>query len=649
MCGIVGIVASNGSVPLGVLERATRSLAHRGPDDSGTVILRETEPEPVEIGFGNRRLAILDLSAAGHQPMRDPETGNWTVYNGEIYNFREVRERLVAGGATFSSHCDTEVVLKAYSRWGEGCLGHLRGMFAIAIWDAARRRLFLARDPMGIKPLYYAQAGERFLFASEVRTLLETGLLPRTLDPAGLLNFLSFGSVCDPNTLVEGVSALRAGHFMFWERGTAREQMYWDLIDRRGDGRAGFSVPNQRGGDPSVGEARDGALTSEAVEDRLRDCIRDSVRMQMVSDVPVGVFLSGGIDSSSLVALLSREFSISTFSIVFREAEFSEAEFSREVARRFRSDHHEILLSQQDALEAIPNAISAMDQPTIDGINTYIVSEHARAAGIKVALSGLGGDELFAGYSSFRTVPRMEQFLGWWQAVPRAVRQPMAGAFGRVCAASDQNRKLLELAEGNGTAPHPYFLSRMLFTEAQRSLLMKPDKATQEKTATQLQQSLERCAELDAVNRVSYLETRHYMLNTLLRDSDAMSMAKGLEVRVPLIDHWLAERVLRIPGDRKLHERTPKPLLVEALDGALPDGIVHRQKRGFTLPFERWLREDLRREVLDSLEAIGDGKLGGWVRQAGAKRIWEDFEAGKTSWSRPWSLHVLQRWCERNL
>src|SRR5438874_303293 len=229
MCGIVGIVVQRGSVDPDILERATQSLAHRGPDDSGTIIIRDTIPQAVEAGLGHRRLAILDLSPLGHQPMQDPETGNWIVYNGEIYNFREIREELEREGVSFRGRSDTEVLLRAYGRWGEGCLPTLRGMFAFAIWDAKLHQLFLARDPMGIKPLYYFSSDRHFLFASEVRTLLGTGLVPRRIDRAGLINYLAFGSAYDPVTLVEGISALRPGHSLVWEDGTLHQRMYWDL------------------------------------------------------------------------------------------------------------------------------------------------------------------------------------------------------------------------------------------------------------------------------------------------------------------------------------------------------------------------------------------------------------------------------------
>src|ERR1700722_1189121 len=542
MCGIFGIVARNAQVPADVLERATASLAHRGPDDSGTVIVRDSAPEPVEIGLGNRRLAILDLTPLGHQPMHDPETGNWIVHNGEIYNYRDVRRELDQSGTKFTSHSDTEVLLKAYARWGEACLTKFRGMFAFALWDAHQHRLFVARDPMGIKPLYYAQSGAYFLFASEVRTLLGTGLIPRRLDQAGLLNYLAFGSACDPLTLVEGIHALPAGHSLTWQSGTVRQSCYWDLVD---DGTAIDSATSDVS--PDAAEYRNSAST-------LQPMLEEAVRLQLVSDVPVGVFLSGGINSSALVSILSRGgVTPATFSIVFREAEFSEGEFSRAIAQRFHTDHHEITVSQSDLLAAIPDALRAMDLPTMDGVNTFFVSRETRRAGVKVVLSGLGGDEVFAGYSSFHAVPRMESFARFWKHVPHLLRDSTASVFAAVAPESDKSRKLISLATDNGRLMHPYFLSRMLFTAQQRDLLSPSMDGTAIDASTRTQrESLERTASLDPVNRVSYLESRCYMLNTLLRDADFMSMSQGLEVRVPLIDHQLAKQVLALPGKWKL-------------------------------------------------------------------------------------------------
>ncbi len=540
--------------------------------------------------------------------------------------------KMEQAGTTFVSNSDTEVLLKAYGRWGQDCLLKFRGIFAFAIWDARRHALFLARDPMGIKPLYYAQSGEYFIFASEVRTLLGTGLVPRQIDHAGLINYLTFGSAYDPLTLVEGVHSLPAGHTLTWSDGTVHLSSYWDLVDEE----VGAVAP---------------LSSSEALE-QLRPLLEESVRMQLVSDVPVGVFLSGGIDSSALVSILSRGgVTPSTFSIVFREAEFSEAEHSRAIAKTFRTDHHEIVVSQSDVLAALPQALQAMDLPTMDGVNTYFVSRETRAAGVKVALSGLGGDEVFAGYSSFRSVPRMERFARRWNHLPGPLHGPLATAFAMLSPSNDRNRKLASLARDNGRLLHPYFLTRMLFTPGQRDRLLSDTNAATTQSANASQRdSLQRSLSLDAINRVSYLESRCYMLNTLLRDADFMSMSQGLEVRVPLIDHHLAKAVLALPGAWKLNG-TPKKLLVEALGGSLPDEVVHRPKRGFTLPFEQWMRQELRAEIEPVLDAkhIRAGALGGLLDADQVQQVWKDFLRGAVSWSRPWSQYVLQRWCELHL
>jgi asparagine synthase (glutamine-hydrolysing) len=579
--------------------------------------------------------------------MSDPATGNWIVYNGEVYNFREVRAKLERAGLHFSSSSDTEVILKAYAHWGEACLHEFRGMFAFAIWDAQRRRLFVARDPMGIKPLYYFHSEKHFMFSSEVRTLLGTGLVPRRIDPAGLISYLTFGSLYGPFTLVEGVTSLAPGHYLTWD-GQVMETRYWDLA---GEGDADVEPVGRDLTAPCRNACEMGHRQRDELESQVATLLDESVRMQLVSDVPVGVFLSGGIDSSSLVAILSRNgVRPSTFSVVFNESDYSEAECSRAIAQQFRTDHHEIVVSQPDFFAAISPAIHAMDLPTIDGINTYFVAERTRAAGVKVALSGLGGDEMFAGYSSFRTVPRMEKFANVWGQIPPTLRSRLANVFAAFVPGSDQNRKLVALV-GNGTGiAHPYFLSRMLFTPEQRDRLLPETCSGLLRRAEQpWHQSLGRTASLDPINRVSYLEARCYMLNTLLRDSDFMSMAHGLEVRVPLIDQRLVRAVLALPGAWKVDARTPKPLLVKALGGQLPDKIIHRPKRGFTLPFDHWLRDALRPAVDASLRNIEDGPLGSWIDGAAARNVWQDFLAGRTSWSRPWSLYVLQRWCEQHL
>jgi asparagine synthase (glutamine-hydrolysing) len=637
MGGIFGILASNGSISKTALERATDSLAHRGPDDKGTVVIQAGTSSHLEVGLGSRRLAVLDLSPSGHQPMQDAETGNWIVYDGEIYNFRELRTRLQGEGVRFVSQSDTEVLLKAYGRWGEKCLSELRGMFAFAIWDAKRSRLLLGRDPMGIKPLYYCSAGQYFLFASELRTLLGTGLIPRRLDPAGLINYLNFGSVYDPLTMIAGVSALEAGHYAAWENGRVTDAMYWDLAPH---GRASTASSYLAGNETA----------RKDLENDIYATLDQAVRMHTVSDVPVGLFLSGGIDSSSVAGILSRAgIRLKSFSIIFREDEYSEAQYSRVVARAFATEHQEIMVSQRDVLDAIPHALKAMDQPTIDGLNTFLSARQTRAAGIKVALSGLGGDELFAGYSTFRDVLRMERFDRLCGRFPSILRRPLVRMFASLAPDTDQNRKLTSLGGGRDRALHPYFLARALFTSEQRdSLLASVDEGSRARANAPLQESLRHARALDPINRISYLEARCYMLNTLLRESDVMSMAHGLELRVPLIDHQLADKLLSMPGAWKLDSNVPKPLLVGALKGALPSEIVHHKKQGFTLPFDRWLRENLRAEMEAALPKIGQGPLGPLLNHDSVTQVWDDFLSQRTSWSRIWSLYVLERWCELN-
>jgi len=643
MCGIFGIVSREGEFPREVLARAERSLAHRGPDDAGTVVI-EGEAAFGHIGFAHTRLSIIDLSPLGHQPMQDPVTGSWIVYNGEIYNFRDLRRELESTGVEFRSQSDTEVILAAYRVWGEGCLSRLRGMFAFGLWDAPRKRLLLARDPMGIKPLYYFQTETVSLFASEVRTLLQTGLVPRKLDSTGVLSYLAFGSVYEPWTIVEGVSALPPGSILTVEGGSVSGREYWN--------------PLRKAVGPDPGEESSPDRDSPA--DRLPAILRDAVLSHLVSDVPVGVFLSGGIDSSSLVAILSHNgVRANTFSLVFGEEEFDEGQYSRTVARRFGTEHHEIPVSPDDTLALLPEALRAMDQPTIDGINTYLVSAKTREAGVKVALTGLGADEMFAGYSNFRRVPRMERFVRRFGRLPGLARRTLAASMVAFGAKSDRNRKLAELASVPGLIAqpdllhpyfvHPYFLARMLFAPAERKRLFGSGRyeAAEQTLASALRKSVAESQSLDPVNRVSYLESHFYMRNTLLRDSDFMSMAHGLELRVPFLDRSLVENCFRIPGPKKLQRKPPKSLLLASLGVELPREIVDRPKRGFTMPFERWLRGEMRPVVEPALLGADSDQTG--LDPGAVRDVWNRFLARQTSWSRPWSLFVLQRWCEQNL
>jgi asparagine synthase (glutamine-hydrolysing) len=630
MCGILGAVGSPDEIREECLLQGLAALAHRGPDDTGWHVIRKTGAQPTSIFLGNRRLAILDLSPAGHQPMQDPDTGNWIVYNGEIYNFREIRCELESHGLSFDSHSDTEVILKAYGKWGAGCLDYFRGMFAFAIWDARERGLFLARDRFGEKPLYYFRRNGLFLFSSEVRSLLQTGLIPRQIDEVGLMEYLRYGSVLNPDTLIRGIHSLSPAHYLLIKDGELTVRKYWDL-----------STPEREITAPSQVRHIGPEIIAE-----LRTQLEDAILLRTVSDVPVGVFLSGGIDSSALVALLSSKHpSLSTFSVVFDESDYSEAEYSRSISTRFGTDHHEIEISSHAVMTSLPQIIGAMDQPTVDGVNTYIISRETRRMGFKAALSGLGADEIFAGYETFTAVPRMERFAWYASIVNPALRRMLAAIIGP----PNSNRrpraeKLAALIEGDISIPHPYALARTLFMPRQlRQLSLAGDGRSAESAMSPLADIVKWAARFDPVNRTSYLELRHYMANTLLRDSDVMSMAHGLELRVPFVDHKLAEFLFWIPGSSKLKPGLPKWLLIEALQGLLPQQVVRRPKRGFTFPFELWLKKEMRRDIEDVLLDSSANLLAGIDRKFVAT-VWNDFLTGKTTWSRPWSLYVLKQW-----
>lgn len=604
-------------------------LTHRGPDDHGMEILPLQSQPGYCIGLAARRLAILDLSPAGHQPMYDPRSDCWIVFNGEIFNFREIRAELEKLGYSFNSRGDTEVLLKAYGQWGGACVDRLRGMFAFAVWDVKKERLLLARDQLGVKPLYYCTVQGGLGFSSEVRALIGSGLVPRRVDPRGLASYLAFGAVQDRLTMVEGVYALPPGHALVWQNGSCQDWAYWSL---------------------SEVACRDPVTDSRAEAiDIVHRILVETISLHLASDVPLGVFLSGGVDSSSILALAAETHKepLATFSVVFPQREYSEVEHSDLVAQTFGSRHLKLEVREEQLLQSWPDALVSMDQPSIDGINTYMVSLACKRAGITVALSGLGGDEIFAGYSSFRSVPRMmrvQPYLRWmrplWETTETHLGPP------------DANRlaKLWALATENYPGSHPYFLSRALFLPSViRTLLpQKPRQEFCDSGIGGIPDFTESIRHLDPVNQVSVLEGSTYMPNMLLRDTDCMSMAHSLEVRVPFADHRLWEHVLPLSGRLKLDSRMPKPLLVEAVRPRLPEKICLRRKMGFTLPFKEWLQGPLRNVIEHELCDAWDDFP--WpLDPSVVSAVWDSFLRGKTNWSRPWSLFVLKQWIRRNI
>lgn len=631
MCGLAGILTLDPGLDIRpALSRMQQALQHRGPDDQG---LEEVSlPAGCRLGLAHTRLAILDLSPAGHQPMCDPRSGSWIAYNGEVYNHLELRRGL--GCEAFRSTSDTETVLRAWVESGVESLAQLRGMFAFALLDAPRRQLWLVRDRLGIKPLYAARVGSgTWVWASEVRALLASGLIRGRMDPRALHSYLAFGSPPAPWTMLSDVQSLPPG-----------ETWCFDVSP----GVTGLEPKRNRYWHPPFSNEPPSTTYSEAVE-RLRGVLLEAASQHMISDVPVGVFLSGGIDSSSVVAALaSQGHRLHTFSVTFDEHEYDESTHSRQIAERFGTEHTELRLSPRDILAEMPRAVVAYDQPSIDGINTYFITAAVRQAGIKVAMSGLGGDEVFAGYPNFRLNWQLEQpvyraaahlthlALRWFR--PRDTR---TRRLGKVL---DQSANRLQRYVVMREIMHRDLRSRLLCEPPPSDIVPLPDALTADLANA--------AASADPVNAYSLLELSLYMANTLLRDADQMSMAHAVEIRVPLVDHVLVEVAARLPGRWKLPRRkssSPKPLLTASLPVRLPQQTVRRKKMGFVFPWERWLRNELRdwaAEALTDQTALANVGLNGDA----VGSLWNDFLANRPGIRHPEILcltHVL-RWSTKH-
>lgn len=645
MCGIAGIVrfavqhghqSGEGEAAAkftNSLRRMVGKLQHRGPDDEGVATCEHSHGG---VFLGHTRLSILDLSAAGHQPMADGSTGNQLTFNGEIYNHKELRRMLPNDCGAWESQSDTETLLRAYAIWGQECLEKLRGMFAFGVWDHGRQRLLLARDRLGIKPLYYF-IGEGFLaFASEVRALLASGLVRRQIDEVALWEYLAYQSIPAPRTLIRGVRALPPGSWLSVDSyGNITQGQYWNSLE-------------------NVAQDAPHATEREA-QARVRELLHEAVESHLLSDVPVGAFLSGGIDSSAIAALI-KEVGQSplTFSVVFAEDSYSEAQHARLVARHINAEHTEIVLSESDLLDQLPAALGAMDQPTGDGVNTYVVSHAVRSAGLKVALSGLGGDEFFAGYPSFKRIQKLSPYLNVWSRAPKSLRALTARVVKAVAGDTLAAAKVASILESDGSVASVYPLLRQVLTHGQRRYLLSDAwlsrvGGTSDPYPKLLSDSFMLSPEADSFSMVSYAESRTYMHDVLLRDTDQMSMSHALEVRVPLLDHKLVEYLMGLPRRYKMSNGTPKRLLVESLGNILPSEIVHRPKQGFTLPFSPWMKGALRNfceERLSPERISGRGIM----RPERVQKLWANFLSGQAnvSWSRLWVLVVLEEWLSVN-
>jgi len=639
MCGITGAIGLVQAELIQAVATANQRQQHRGPDDAG-----EWQSGPLGSHgamFGFRRLAILDLTQDGHQPMIDAKTGNAIVFNGEIYNFQELRQELQQQGVQFASRGDTEVILRGYARWGRCILERLRGMFAVAIWDASRRRVLLARDRLGIKPLFYTQVtrpdgGRALLFASELRSLLATGLTGRRLHPEALATYLWNGFVVGEQSLVEGIRQLAPGSAMELdpEQPEAAPRRYWQQ--------------------PQAQPRADGV-------ELLRAELDTAMRQHLVSDVPLGVFLSGGIDSSAVAAMAASAVggaNVKTFNISFDEVEFDESVHARAVATALGTEHTDVRLRQDHFRDHLGAALAAIDQPSFDGINTWFVSKAVRDAGVTVALAGTGGDELFGGYRSFAEVPRSARLAHRCRWLPRGLLRGAANAvarakLGRAGEVPPQTRwgKLGDVLCADGSLLAAYQVAYSLFTEEFHAALMatQPGRVQRGLPQNHANTLTELTRGQPDLHAVGMLEVANFLGERLLRDTDWASMAVSLEVRVPLLDHRVLEAAAAVPIDARFLPTGKKMLLRQLALQRLDQGLFDRPKSGFVLPIEGWCRQQLRQEVEATLLDATACRAAG-LQPEPVARLWRAFRADAPGlyWSRIWVLFVLLRWCREH-
>jgi asparagine synthase (glutamine-hydrolysing) len=624
MCGIAGIVSfhSNNELYSGAIEKMALAIAHRGPDSQG--IWKQED-----CYLAHRRLSIIDLSDAGNQPFLSSDGRYVLIYNGELYNYKQLKlelQRVEQGSKSlpyiFKTNTDTEVVLASFIRWGKECLTKFNGMFAFAIWDKEEKRLFIARDRMGIKPLYYSFQNNFFCFASEIRSILKSGLQKNTIHQQAFAEFIQYATVHAPNTIIKGISMLMPGHFLELHEGKCHTVQYWNINQ--------YAKNKQE---------QDYKQTCRKVNELLTH----SVERRLVADVPFGAFLSGGIDSSAIVGLMSKVSSepIDTFNVTFDESEFSESVYAKQIAQKYNTRHHEIKLTPQDFLNQLPEALQALDHPSVDGINSYIVSKATKKAGVTMALSGLGGDELFAGYDIFKRFYELEK-KAWLNIVPVFSRKVLGKAIElrKKSVQGDKTAEILSLQKVDGLNAYP--INRKFFSEKDyKSILKHP---------IQTDQFIKKIIQLSStdsehiLSRVSLFEIQTYMQNVLLRDTDQMSMAVALEVRVPFLDYHLVQYALGIPDEHK-YPHTPKKLLVDSLGDILPNDIVNRPKMGFVLPWQNWLKEDLKSFAEKNIIQFSKRSD---VNEKAVMNLWNRFLANdvKISWSRIWHLIILNHWLE---
>ncbi|HCD37452.1 MAG TPA: asparagine synthase (glutamine-hydrolyzing) [Candidatus Omnitrophica bacterium] len=635
MCGIAGIAGKRDVVQLSNLRIMADTLAHRGPDGEGIDIIEINHNKDLFIGLVHRRLAIIDLSEAARQPIDNEDGTIWLVHNGEIYNYKDIQKLLICKGHKFKSNSDSEVILHAYEEWGTECLQRLHGMFAFGLFDSRKKILLLAVDRFGIKPLYYHENSNSLIFASELRAIIRSGIPEKIIDRLAVNSFLAYGSIQAPLTAVRGAYSILPAHYLVYDFSSCQKKIiqYWNPFKEK------------------QGESLcDGAK----IYRQLREILEESIRKHLVSDVPVGLFLSGGIDSSTLVALANKlkEGALRSFSVIFREREFSEEKYSHLISDLYCKNHTEIRISQDDIFNLMPRAFDAMDQPTIDGINVYALSKYVRDTGIKVVLSGQGGDEVFGGYPTFKKIPFMQRMYNLVRPLPLSSRKTLSNIFDGFGNSRLKGTKISQILESNGDYLALYLIERQILGANERSYFLKNNQEKGLFNGLPLEVAHALSSDIrtaDVYDKISFLELRLYLANTLLRDGDFMSMSQGLEVRVPFLDHELVDYIFTVSQKIKIDKALPKPLLVNAVKDLLPKEIYLRKKMGFTFPWVPWLRHKFH---LQMQEVFNDFPLNNAIgldvnRCQGLLRV---FLQNKpyVHWSQVWAIYVLMNWCNKN-
>ncbi len=613
MCGIFGVFNFGTKAPVDrvALERAAAAMAHRGPDDQGFHCNGE-------LGLGNRRLSIIDLPG-GHQPLANEDETVWITFNGEVYNYRDLRQELAARGHRFRTSSDTETLVHLYEERGDRFLEPLRGMFALALWDSRRRRLLLARDRVGVKPVFYRLDSGSLAFASELRALRELAPAPLEIDPQSVYDFFGFRYIPAPNTFYRGIQKLLPGHFLVADESGARIQCYWDV--------------------PAEEEA---PRAAEEVAHEVLERLREAVKLRLIADVPLGVFLSGGTDSSAVTALMAElgVRPLRTFSVGFAEPQYSELPFARRVAERYSAEHHELLVSAEHLTEELPRLVAFRGEPIAEptDVALYLVSRLASRS-VKVVLAGEGGDELFAGYPKYAA----DRLAGVVSALPQEMTRTLARWLPyrqRRAKLALEALSIRDEAERSAT----WFAS---FSREEREALFSRDFLAQVDTAHParvFEQYLEKVRDRSPLKRMLYADLKIWLPDNLLLRGDLMTMAASIEERVPFLDHKLVELAARVPTRLLTRGFRTKVLLKQALRPYLPPETMNRRKVGFAVPVGEWFRKPLKSLVAD-LVLSSDARTSGYFNPSNMERfVREHFDGARDRQKQLWALVNFELW-----